>query len=88
MPKEKPRKGSKQSKLLKPGMLTLAVVFLWSAKHQPPQLDITSVGIWALGAIMVAMLVRAALALAAPVLGILGAILSQAVHTMQNGAEP
>jgi hypothetical protein len=88
MPKEKSRKVAKKSKMLRPGMLMLAAVFLWSAKHEPPQFDITSLGIWALGAVMVALLTGAALALAAPLLGILGAILSQAVHALQNEAEP
>lgn len=88
MPKEKPRKTVKKSKMLRPGMIVLAVMLLWSAKHEPPQFDIASVGIWVLGAVMVALLVRAALALAAPLLGILGAILSQAVEALHNGAEP
>ena len=63
MPKEKSRKTAKKPNPLKPGMIVLAAVLLWSAKNEPAQFDITSLGTWALGAILVALLVRAALAL-------------------------
>ena len=89
MPKEKSRKTAKKPNPLKPGMVVLAAVLLWSAKHEPAQFDITSLGTWALGAILVALLVRAALALVTPLFGLFGAILAQALQSMHdNEAEP
>ncbi len=73
--------------LLKPGMITLAAVLLWSARHEPAAFSTASTGVWVMGAITTALLVRAALALAAPLIGICGMVLGQALRVMQNGAE-
>lgn len=81
------KRGKTRPKLLKPGMLTLAAVFIWSARHQPPVFTPASLAGWALGAVTVALLTSAALALAAPVLGVFGAIFTQALQYFQNGAE-
>jgi hypothetical protein len=89
MPMEKSRKKAKKASPLKPGMIVLAAVLLWSAKNEPAQFDITSLGTWALGAILVALLVRAALALITPLFGLFGALLAQALQSMHNNeAEP
>jgi hypothetical protein len=69
-------------------MLIFAAVFLWSAKHEPPQFNIATLGVWALGALTVALLARAAFAVAAPLLALFGAILKQAVQALQHEAEP
>jgi len=89
MPKEKSRRTAKKSNPLKPGMIVLAAVLLWSAKNEPAQFDVTSLGTWILGAILVALLVRAALALIAPLFGLFGALLAQALQSVHdNEAEP
>lgn len=89
MPMEKSRKKAKKASPLKPGMIVLAAVLLWSAKNEPAQFDITSLGTWALGAVLVALLVRAALALITPLFGLFGALLAQALQSMHNNeAEP
>ena len=77
----------KKPSLLKPGMLTLAAVLLWAASHEPDSFSPAAVGIWVLGAASVTLLVRGALALAGPVLGLCGMMLSQAFQAMQGGSE-
>ncbi|GLR67512.1 hypothetical protein GCM10010909_21930 [Acidocella aquatica] len=81
------KRGKTRPKLLRPGMLMLAAVFIWSAQHQPPVFTPASLSGWALGAATVALLTRATLALAAPVLGIFGTIFTQALQHLQHGAE-
>jgi hypothetical protein len=81
------KNGKSRPKLLKPGVLTFAAMFIWSAQHQPLVFTPASLAGWALGAATVALLTRAALALAAPVLGVLGAIFTQALQHLQHGAE-
>lgn len=90
MPKEnlKIKKSRTKAATLKPGLLMLAAVFLWSAKHEPPDFNIASLGVWTLGALTVALLARAAFALAAPLLGLLGAIFKQTLLALQHEAEP
>ena len=80
-------KGKQKPKLLKPGMVVLAAMFLWSAQHEPDAFDIGSVTAWALGAVTVGMLVYAALALASPVLHIMGSITGRALQAMQTRPE-
>lgn len=81
-------KAKKQGKILKPGMLVLAAMFLWSAQHEPENFDPASVAGWVFGAVTVALLTCAAVALVAPVMRLLGAMLGQAMQSMQNGGEP
>ena len=81
------KRGKTAPKLLKPGMLMLAAVFIWSARHQPPVFTPASLAGWAFGAATVALLTSAALALAAPVLGVFGAIFTQALQHLQHGTE-
>jgi hypothetical protein len=80
------RKG-KNAALLKPGMLTLAVVALWSARHEPDSFDTASVGTWLLGALAVGLTMRAALALFTPALALCTAILGQAYQSLQDRIE-
>ena len=81
------KRGKTRPKLLRPGILMFAVMLAWSARHQPPVFTPASLSGWALGAATVALLARAALALAAPVLGMFGAIFTQALQHLQHGAE-
>ncbi|MDD2795457.1 hypothetical protein [Acidocella sp.] len=81
------KRGKTTPKLLRPGMLMLAAVFIWSAQHQPPVFTPASLAGWALGAATVALLTRAALALAAPLLGVCGALFTQALQHLQQGTE-
>ncbi len=74
--------------LLKPGMITIAAVLMWSARHEPDSFSAASTGVWLMGALTTALLVRAAMALAAPLIGLAGAVLGQALRVMQNEAEP
>ncbi len=74
--------------LLKPGVITAAAVLMWSARHEPDAFTTASTGVWLMGAVTTALLVRAALALATPLIGLCGAVLGQALRVMQNGAEP
>lgn len=80
-PQPKPR-------VLKPGLLVLACAMLWAAAHQPAAFDLGSVSGWALGMVTVALLARAALALAGPLLKILGDFLASAMRDIQKGGEP
>lgn len=77
----------KKPKLLNSGTLMLAVMFLWSAQHEPPVFDIVNLATWILGAVSTALLARAALALAAPGLSIAAAILRRAFQGLQGRAE-
>ena len=83
--KAKPR--GKKSTLLKPGLLTLASVFLWSARHEPASFNAASLSLWGLGALTTALVVQAALALAAPTFGICAALLGQAAHILHRGTD-
>jgi uncharacterized membrane-anchored protein len=81
-------KSSQKPKILKPMMITLAAMAAWAAMHEPVSFDAGSLGVWALEAVAVALLVRAVLALVAPGLGLLAALLQRAMRDMQNsGAE-
>ena len=82
-----PKPKGKKSAWLKPGMLTLAAVFLWSAGHEPAVFNAASLSLWLLGALTAGLLVQAALTLAAPLLGIFAAVLSQATRILQRGPE-
>lgn len=75
-------------RVLRPGMVTLAAVFLWAARHEPADFSAASLVVWFAGAITAALLVRAALALAAPLLAIAGAALEQAIASLRSGDEP
>jgi len=77
----------KKSAPLKPGMLTLAAVAIWSARHEPDSFDPASLGTWLLGALAMALTLRAAFALAAPVLGICAALLAQIYQGGQDRIE-
>jgi hypothetical protein len=79
--------GKKKPKLLNSGTLMLAVMFLWSAQHEPPVFNIVSLAIWVLGAVSTALLARAVLALAVPVLTLAGSILRRAFQGLQGRAE-
>ncbi len=81
------KRNAKTVRLLRPGILMLAVMLTWAARHQPAAFTPASLAGWALGAATVALLTRAALALAAPVLGMFGAIFTQALQHLQHGAE-
>lgn len=81
-------KSANSKKLLSPFMLTMAAMTGWAAAHEPAPFTIASVGVWVCGAVTVALLARAGLALATPVLGIMGAIFGRAMKAMRNsGAE-
>jgi hypothetical protein len=80
-------KGKKGGKLLQPGMLMLAAMFLWAADHEPARFTAGSLTGWVLGAVSVALLVRAGLALLAPALRILGIVFGHAFKALQSGAE-
>ena len=58
------------------------------ARHEPDSFSAASTGVWLMGALTTALLVRAVMALAAPLIGLAGAVLGQALQVMQNGAEP
>lgn len=83
----KPAKGKA---LLNPAMLTLAAMAGWAAAHVPAGFTLASAGVWVCGALTVALLTRAALALAAPLLGMVSVLFSRAMKAMQQqpGAEP
>ena len=83
----KTKSKAKKTALLKPGLLTLASVFLWSARHEPASFNAASLSLWVLGALTTALVVQAALALAAPLLGIGAAVLSQAAHILHRGTD-
>jgi hypothetical protein len=81
-------KPAKSKKLLSPFMLTLAAMTGWAAAHEPDPFTAASVGVWICGAVTVALLTRAGLALFTPLLGIFGTIFTRAMKTMQHpGAE-
>jgi hypothetical protein len=79
--------GKKKPKPLSAGTLMLAVMFLWSAQHEPLVFNIVSLATWILGAVSTALLARAVLALAVPVLALAGSILRHAFQGLQGRAE-
>jgi hypothetical protein len=78
-------KPEKRSKILSPFMLTLAAMASWAALHEPDRFTMGSAGVWALGAMTVALLVRAGLALLVPLIDIIGAIFGRAVQILGQG---
>jgi small neutral amino acid transporter SnatA (MarC family) len=89
MSNEKPgARRPQKTRLLKPGMLTLAATCLWSAGNEPAGFDAASLASWLLGAFTVALLSRAALALAGPLLRLLGTTLSALYQPRDRKAEP
>jgi hypothetical protein len=81
-------KSKARNPLLKPGMITLATVAYWSARHEPGQFDAASTGSWLLGGLATGLLARAALALFQPLLSLCLAVLAQAFQILQGRAEP
>jgi hypothetical protein len=60
----------------------------WGAAHVPEQFTVASIGVWVCGAVTVALLARAALALGTPLIGILGVLFGRALKTArQDGVE-
>lgn len=81
-------KPANSRKLLSPGMLTLAAAAAWAAVHEPGEFSAATVGVWLCGAVTMALLARAALALFTPLLAMFGVIVGRALKTMQTpGAE-
>jgi hypothetical protein len=78
---------AKKSALLKPGMVTMASVLLWAAQHEPDSFTAASTGVWLLGALTIMLLVRAGLALAAPILTLTSGMLSKAMADMAERAQ-
>ncbi len=82
-------KSGKPRQILNPFMLTLAVAAGWAALHEPQIFTIASAGVWVCGAITMGLLARAALALFAPLLNVLGVLFSRALKGMRyDGVEP
>ncbi len=54
------------SRLIRPGPLVVAAAILWAAANEPTNLTPSSAAVWLLGALTVALLARAALALLQP----------------------
>jgi hypothetical protein len=75
-------------RLLKPGILTLAAMCLWAATHEPARLDTPSLLAWLFGALTIALLSRAALALAAPFFQLLAAACAPLLAPQRGGTEP
>ncbi len=81
-------KAAKSHKILNPFMLTFAAMAGWAALHEPAGFTLASAGVWACGAVTVAFLARAALALLAPLLNVLGVLFSRALKTRRyDGVE-
>jgi hypothetical protein len=81
-------KAAKSKKLLSPFILTMAAMAGWAAAHEPDVFTVASAGVWLCGAVTVALLTRAGLALATPLLGIFGTIFGRAMKAIQtHGAE-
>jgi hypothetical protein len=78
----------KKSDGWKPGLMTLAVVAFWAAAHEPSRFSPASAGGWLLGAATVALLVRAGLALAAPLARLVSFLLGQAWREISREGEP
>lgn len=74
-------------KLFRPLLVVLAVVLNWAALNQPPLFTPASLLVWLLGAITVGLLVRAALALAIPIMQIGMARVATAVRLIRNKVE-
>jgi hypothetical protein len=71
-------KRGKSRELLKPLPLTIAVAASWAALHEPQNLNAACAAVWGLETLAVALVVRAMLALALPVLA-LGLVLPMAL---------
>jgi len=83
MAKSKPK--AKHKSFLRPGLLCLAAVLFWAARHQPASLTAASLGIWLLGALTIFLLLRAGLAFITPLMTLLGKIFSFSLRQMQQG---
>jgi len=76
-----------KKKLLKPGLVTLAASLLWAAQHEPADFSLSSLAVWGLGALTIALMVRAVLALATPVFDLAGILFRQTVQALQDEEE-
>ena len=78
----------KSRKIVNPLILTMAALAAWGAAHVPEQFTVANIGVWICGAVTVALLTRAALALGTPLIGILGVLSGRALKSVrQDGAE-
>lgn len=81
-------KAAKSKKILSPFMLTLAAMAGWAAAHEPAAFTLASVGVWLCGALTVALLASAGLALFTPLLGMCSGIFSRALIVLKrDGSE-
>jgi len=81
-------KAVKKGKILNPFWLTLAATAGWGATHVPASLDLGSAGAWALFSLTAGLLVRAALALVSPLLGLAETLAGRAMDELRQGGEP
>jgi mannose/fructose/N-acetylgalactosamine-specific phosphotransferase system component IIC len=79
-----PRRGA--APFFKPLFVTAAAAMIWGAQHEPDTSDIGTIIGWALGMLTVGLLMQAALAVAVPALGVVGALLRANHKTARNAA--
>ena len=74
-------------RLVRPGPLMVAAAILWAADNQPAGFTLSSTIIWALGALTIAILARAALAFLLPLVKLGTSLLLQGVPRQAPKAE-
>jgi small neutral amino acid transporter SnatA (MarC family) len=72
-------------RLYRPGMLAAAVTLFWAASQEPDQLSLPNLIAWLLGAATIGLLVRAAFAVAEPLLKLLANLTLQAASRVRAG---
>ena len=83
----KPAKSAPKAarRLYRPGLLAVAVTLFWAAWQEPDHLALPGVIAWLMGAITAGLLVRAALAVAEPLLKLLANLALQAAARVRAG---
>ena len=89
MAKRKPnRKANNGSGLYKPKLLVVAAALFWAGLNQPGSLTPVTLLLWALSAVTVGVLMRAALAVAEPLVKLAFAMAKQSTSAEGAAEEP
>jgi hypothetical protein len=83
-----PRKANQGSGLYKPRLLVVAAALFWAGLNQPGSLTLVTLLLWALSAVTVGVLMRAALAVGEPLVKLAFAMVRQRPSAEGTAEEP
>ncbi len=81
------RRAGRKTSFYRPVMVVIAITMFWGALHEPDVFDAGTIAVWALGAVTVALLARAGLALFEPSIRLVITLLLLAIERSRTEVE-